>query len=253
MFVAVKAQASAIASAEEGIANWEAQSILMLWLSMLILVPFDLATIDSTATDMAGARSGTPSLPPSIPPSVPPARPYFEIVPSQMRVSLPYFPHFHCAQLHCAGLSRTRSWFPSCSSSARTACTSQVTSRLPPLGRICLWILALSASHSSPESITKWPRNQTTRPSSHPGSVREMGALFLGRMLTRPDMGAALGDFITWAEQALATVSDLAAPFLLPGGCCLRCRPCCCLSALYISSFSYIRPYWLISSLKVDV
>ena len=80
-----------------------------------------------------------------------------------------------------------------------------------------------------------------------------MGALFLGRMLTRPDMGAALGDFITWAEQALATVSDLAAPFLLPGGCCLRCRPCCCLSALYISSFSYIRPYWLISSLKVDV
>ena len=77
MFVAVKAQAGAIASAEEGIANWEAQSILMLWLSMLILVPFDLATIDSTATDMAGARSGTPSLPPSIPPSVPPARPYF--------------------------------------------------------------------------------------------------------------------------------------------------------------------------------
>ena len=70
MFVAVKAQASAIASAEEGIANWEAQSILMLWLSMLILVPFDLATIDSTATDMAGARSGPmlPSLPPFLPP-----------------------------------------------------------------------------------------------------------------------------------------------------------------------------------------
>ena len=173
MFVAVKAQASAIASAEEGIANWEAQSILMLWLSMLILVPFDLATIDSTATDMAGARSGTPSLPPSIPPSVPPARPYFEIVPSQMRVSLPYFPHFHCAQLCCAGLSRTHSWSPSCSSSARTACTSQVTTPLPPLGCICLWILALSASPPrSLESTTKRLRNQITHPPTQAVSVR---------------------------------------------------------------------------------
>ena len=44
-----------------------------------------------------------------------------------------------------------------------------------------------------------------------------MGALLLGRMLTRPDMGAALGDFITWAEVALREVSQLAAPFLLPG------------------------------------
>ena len=33
----------------------------MLWLSMLILVPFDLATIDSTATDMTGLRWGVMS------------------------------------------------------------------------------------------------------------------------------------------------------------------------------------------------
>eukprot|EP00955_Chlamydomonas_euryale_P108154 365823-Chlamydomonas_euryale.AAC.15 len=37
-------------------AVWEAQSVLMLWLSMLILVPFDLATIDSSATDVLAAR-----------------------------------------------------------------------------------------------------------------------------------------------------------------------------------------------------
>ena len=53
VFVAVKAQGVAVKSAEDGIAIWESQSILMLWLSMLILVPFDLATIDSTATDAA--------------------------------------------------------------------------------------------------------------------------------------------------------------------------------------------------------
>ena len=52
VFVAVKAQGLTVKSAEDGIAIWESQSILMLWLSMLILVPFDLATIDSTATDM---------------------------------------------------------------------------------------------------------------------------------------------------------------------------------------------------------
>ena len=45
-----------------------------------------------------------------------------------------------------------------------------------------------------------------------------MGALLLGRMLTRPDMGAALECYIVWAEKALATVSQLSAPFLLPGG-----------------------------------
>jgi hypothetical protein len=49
------------------------------------------------------------------------------------------------------------------------------------------------------------------------GSVREMGALLLGRMLTRPDMGQALGAFIAWTEGALTSVSDIAAPFLLPG------------------------------------
>jgi hypothetical protein len=55
----VKAMAKSVTSAEEGVAVWESQSILLLWLSMLILVPFDLATIDSTAVDMQDARSGS--------------------------------------------------------------------------------------------------------------------------------------------------------------------------------------------------
>jgi hypothetical protein len=45
-----------------------------------------------------------------------------------------------------------------------------------------------------------------------------MAALLLGRLLTRPDMGAALEDFLVWCEQALRTVDDLSAPFLMPGG-----------------------------------
>ncbi|PNH09641.1 Tubulin-specific chaperone D [Tetrabaena socialis] len=40
---------------EEGLAMWEAQTMLLLWLSILILIPFDLATVDSAAL---GADSG---------------------------------------------------------------------------------------------------------------------------------------------------------------------------------------------------
>lgn len=49
------------------------------------------------------------------------------------------------------------------------------------------------------------------------GSVREMAALLLGRLLTRPDMGAALEDFLSWTEVALRTVDALSAPFLMAG------------------------------------
>lgn len=34
---------------EEGLASWESQAILLLWLSILILMPFGLATLDSAA------------------------------------------------------------------------------------------------------------------------------------------------------------------------------------------------------------
>lgn len=51
----------------------------------------------------------------------------------------------------------------------------------------------------------------------HAGSVRDMGALLLGRLLTRPDMDPALHEFLTWSGEALATTDDLRAPFLVPG------------------------------------
>ncbi len=44
-----------------------------------------------------------------------------------------------------------------------------------------------------------------------------MAALLLGRMLTRPDMGGALQDFLAWAAAALPAVQGPQAPFLVPG------------------------------------
>jgi hypothetical protein len=35
---------------EESLAVWEAQSIVLLWMSMLIMIPFDLSVLDSSAT-----------------------------------------------------------------------------------------------------------------------------------------------------------------------------------------------------------
>ena len=115
-------------SGEEGIASWECQSILLLWLSMLILVPFDLSTIDSSATDLTAL--GT--------------QPYTLLVSKLMNLCQEYL--------------------------------------------------------------------------YHPGTVRDMAALLLGRMLTRPDMNAALGVFITWVEEALGGVKEsLDAMFVVPG------------------------------------
>jgi hypothetical protein len=56
VFTTVKARSKMVKTEEDAVAVWESQSILLLWLSMLILVPFDLATIDSSATDMTAAR-----------------------------------------------------------------------------------------------------------------------------------------------------------------------------------------------------
>ncbi len=43
-----------------------------------------------------------------------------------------------------------------------------------------------------------------------------MAALLLGRLLTRPDLQAALAEFMQWAADAL-TKQGRAAVFLLPG------------------------------------
>ncbi len=45
------------AAAAEDTAVWEAQSVLLLWLSILIIIPFDLSTVDSAAGG-AGSRCG---------------------------------------------------------------------------------------------------------------------------------------------------------------------------------------------------
>lgn len=44
-----------------------------------------------------------------------------------------------------------------------------------------------------------------------------MAALLLARLLTRPDMSAALRHFLTWQQQALVSSSGPSAVFLLPG------------------------------------
>ena len=49
-----------------------------------------------------------------------------------------------------------------------------------------------------------------------PGSIRNMAALLLGRLLTRPDQGAALRDFVQWAGGVLAS-SSVQNVFILPG------------------------------------
>ena len=44
-----------------------------------------------------------------------------------------------------------------------------------------------------------------------------MAALLLGRLLTRPDMGPALTEFVGWAEGALNSNDPMKAAFLVPG------------------------------------
>lgn len=53
-----------------------------------------------------------------------------------------------------------------------------------------------------------------------PGSTREMAAVVLGRLLTRPDMAPALDHFLAWGCTALDGSGDSQrASFLVPGTC----------------------------------
>eukprot|EP00983_Pelagomonas_calceolata_P092173 1157634-Pelagomonas_calceolata.AAC.8 len=49
------------------------------------------------------------------------------------------------------------------------------------------------------------------------GGMREMAALILGRLLTRPDMATPLADFVSWSKEALSCTDSVQAPFLVPG------------------------------------
>ncbi len=54
--------AAATGDADAALAAWEAQSVLLLWLSMLILTPFDLATVDSAVGEGCGGSGGVTPL-----------------------------------------------------------------------------------------------------------------------------------------------------------------------------------------------
>jgi hypothetical protein len=43
---------------------WEAQAVLLLWMSILILIPFDLVILDSSVTDSNGAAAAQAGYPP---------------------------------------------------------------------------------------------------------------------------------------------------------------------------------------------
>ncbi|MEW5298424.1 MAG: hypothetical protein WDW36_001548 [Sanguina aurantia] len=126
----VKKLAGCVTDAEEGLAVWEAQGILLLWLSILILLPFELATLDSSVGAEESLASRTPA-------------PYTQLVARLLTLCHEYL--------------------------------------------------------------------------QHPGVAREMAALLLGRLLTRPDMRGALTEFLDWTEQALAAPETIHTPFLVPG------------------------------------
>jgi hypothetical protein len=54
------AAASSGAHDDAALAAWEAQGVLLLWLSILVLTPFDLRTVDSSVGAAAPAGGVTP-------------------------------------------------------------------------------------------------------------------------------------------------------------------------------------------------
>ncbi|MCO5570693.1 hypothetical protein L7F22_024420 [Adiantum nelumboides] len=113
---------------EESTGQWETKCCLLLWLSILVLVPFDIASVDTsfTETDVTVSR----------------------VVP-------------------------------------------------PLVGKIVTLCKDYLAS---------------------PGPMREMAGVLLSRLLTRPDMPAALRSFMTWTQEAIAAaLENSAGVFLVPG------------------------------------
>ena len=117
------------------LAAWEAQGVLLLWLSILILTPFDLRTVDSSVGDVSAAEGGSGS----------------------------------------------------------SGNGEEVTPLAARVVALCQGYL------------------------EHPGAAREMAALLLARLLTRPDMAPALAAFLSWQAGALAAAPPARLQFLLPG------------------------------------
>lgn len=131
----VSEQQRARGTGDEGMKNWEAQYVMLMWLSLLAMIPFDLAIIDSSLG----------------------------------------------------------SQHPSFSVSA-TAATADTGTGTPP------------ADKKSATGIPPLAANIMTLCRgflSSPGATREMAAVLAGRMVTRPDMHAALSEFVTWGVAAM--------------------------------------------------
>lgn len=131
----VSEQQQARGTGDEGMKNWEAQYVMLMWLSLLAMIPFDLAIIDSSLGSQhpSSSISGTAT-------------------------------------------AATASGTP-------TAGKVITTAAIPPLAA---QIMALCRGFLS-----------------SPGATREMAAVLAGRMVTRPDMHAALSEFVTWGVAAM--------------------------------------------------
>ena len=116
--------------------GWETQCMLLLWLSVLVLIPFDLRTVDSALGAEAAAAGDGPGEGP------------------------------------------------------------------PALGPLVRGLVAAARGMLA-----------------EAGPVREAAATLLGRLLTRPDTGAGLGEFLGWARGVLAAEREgrHQGAFLVPG------------------------------------
>lgn len=130
---------------------WEAQYVLLLWLSMLVLIPFHLSLVDSSLSGTAGAAGRGAAAAP-LPPATPP---------------------------------------PAGAGQPPPAAQQQPTAAAAPYPPIVGTILDLCRGYLGSA-----------------GSVREMAAAVVARLVTRPDMRAALDEWVGWGCQALQQRGD---------------------------------------------
>jgi hypothetical protein len=148
------AAAAAVPRLDSGAQSlWEAQYVLLLWLSMLVLIPFDIAIVDSSLAEAPTAAQH--------------------------------------------GTAQASSGSGQGGSSGGLASQPAAPAFPPLVGTIMELCQRYLAS---------------------PGSTREMAAVVLGRLLTRPDMAPALAAFLDWGCAALTGTDDSQrASFLVPG------------------------------------
>lgn len=277
-FVTAEAQQRSTAGSDSsGSGLWEAQAVLLLWLSILVLIPFDLVILDSSVTGDSGnsmdaaARSYPPlavkimtscqdflSQPGELmgdksPTSHPPSSRNCRTVPCAMGSTV----------LCCASSGQQAGsdphMLPGCPTSLACLAADIISDSISSDNRPSWCLVATGVGHlhnkglgactgcwqyatayhaagSHIVALNLWlPMTKTQLwllanktlmrtlhcccplSHTHAGAVREMAALLLARLLTRPDMPAALADFVAWQQAALASSSGPAAVFLLPG------------------------------------